>query len=93
VRTPTAPAAGVISVVFVKSGCDYFIADGSQGLYLLEWFGGHSPSVGDTIVGPLSGFGFKDVFYLNANTSGRVWVDDYLLSRGRVIEKFADKCH
>jgi hypothetical protein len=85
-------SATAITVVLVKSGCDYFVADGPGGYYLLEWFGGHSPSKGDTIVGEISDFGFKDVFYANVSSAGRVWVDDYLLSRDRVAEKFAEKC-
>jgi hypothetical protein len=88
-----APAERIITVVLAKSGCDYFIADGPQGFYLLEWFGGHSPSEGDTMVGSLSSYGFKDVFYTRASSNGRVWVDDYLLSRDRVIEKYGEKCH
>lgn len=87
----TSPAAA-ITVVLTESGCDYFVADGPGGYYLLEWYGGHSPSKGDTIAGRISGYGFKDVFYTSANRQGRVWVDDYLLSRGRAIEKFVDKC-
>lgn len=89
---PAARPAASITVVLVKSGCDYFIADGPRGYFLLEWYGGHSPSEGDTIVGEISGYGFKDVFYANVRRQGRVWVDDYLLSRSRVAEKFSEKC-
>jgi hypothetical protein len=89
-----APArpANLITVVYVESGCDYFIADGPQGYYLLEWYGGHSPSKGDTIAGKLSSYGFKDVYFVNARSNGRVWVDDYLLSRDSAAEKYRDKC-
>lgn len=93
VDRPAPRAAAPITVVLVKSGCDYFVADGPQGYYFLEWFGGHSPSNGDAIAGDLSSFGFKDVFYANANSQGRVWVDDYLLSRSRAVEKFTSKCN
>ena len=40
-------------VVKTFSGCDYFIADGPRGLYVLEWWGGYDPSEGDTIIGPI----------------------------------------
>ena len=76
----------------MASGCDYFIADGPQGYYLLEWYGGHSPSRGDTIAGKLGSYGFKDIYYVNARSNGRVWVDDYLLSRDRAAEKYREKC-
>jgi hypothetical protein len=61
--------------------------------YLLEWYGGHSPSKGDTIAGRISSYGFKDIFYASARSNGRVWVDDYLLSRDNAVEKYTDKCH
>ncbi|MET0273819.1 MAG: hypothetical protein ABW360_12600, partial [Phenylobacterium sp.] len=91
---PTQRASGTeIVVVLVKSGCgDYFVADGPRGYYLLEWYGGHSPSAGDVIVGDIAGYGFKDIYYSNVSAEGRVYVDDYMLSRSRVIEKYAEKC-
>jgi len=80
-------------VVLKKGGCrGYFIADGPRGLYLLEWYGGYDPSVGDAIVGEIGSFGMKDVYYPNRNQSGRVYVDDYLLSRSRALEKYQEKC-
>jgi hypothetical protein len=79
-------------VVIQKSGCgDYFVADGPNGHYLLEWYGGHSPSEGDVIIGPINSYGFKDVCY-PGHGRGRVWVDDYLLSRTRALEKYIEKC-
>ena len=36
-------------VVKIFSGCDYFIADGPKGLYVIEWFGEYDPSEGDTM--------------------------------------------
>jgi hypothetical protein len=84
---------GQIVVAAARSGChDYFVANGPQGYYLLEWYGGHSPSEGDVIVGDLGGYGFKDVFYPASGAKGRLYVDDYLLSRTRAIEKYAEKC-
>jgi hypothetical protein len=79
-------------VVIQKRGCgDYFVADGPNGHYLLEWYGGHSPSEGDVIIGPINSYGFKDVCY-PGHGQGRVWVDDYLLSRNRALEKYTEKC-
>ena len=84
-----------IKVVFKRGGCrSYFLADGdSGGIYLLEWYGGYDPSEGDVIVGDMRGYGFRDVFYPQRNASGRVYVDDYLLSTSRAIEKMKDKCN
>ena len=33
------------------SSCDYYIADGPRGLYVLEWYGGHDPMEGERIIG------------------------------------------
>ena len=80
-----------ITVVLRVRGCDYFVADGPQGYYLLEWYGGHDPSKGDGIFGELSSFGFKDVMY-EGGQDGKVYIDDYMLSKDRVIEKIREKC-
>ncbi len=79
-------------IVFYKSGCDYFIADGQRGLYLLEWYGGYDPSEGDIIVGEINSYGFKDIYYPRQDREGRVYVDDYGLSKDSAIEKWTDKC-
>jgi hypothetical protein len=84
-----------IRVVLKRSGCSgYFLADGdSGGVYLLEWYGGYDPSVGDSIAGDLKSYGMKDVIYTNNNQTGRVYVDDYSLSKSSAIEKIKDKCN
>ena len=85
---------GQIVVVAVRSGCrDHFVADGPQGYYLLEWYGGYSPSEGDVIIGDLGAYGFKDVFYPGNGSKGRLYVDDYLLSRSSAVEKYGAKCN
>lgn len=70
---------------------DYFLADGPHGQYLLEWYGGHSPSRDDQIIGPINSYGFKEVCY-PGHGRGRVYVDDYLLSKTSATEKYAAKC-
>ncbi len=84
-----------VKVILKPKGCrGYFLADGdSGGIYLLEWYGGYDPEVGDSISGDIHSYGFKDVFYTDSNQSGRVWVDDYLLSQSRATEKIQDKCN
>lgn len=59
---------------------------------MLEWYGGHDPDEGDTIAGDISGYGFKDVFYLSSSSSGRVYVDDYGLSKSSAVEKLLRHC-
>ncbi|MFN7746798.1 MAG: hypothetical protein ACK5QO_10625, partial [Hyphomonadaceae bacterium] len=73
-------------------GCDYFIADGPAGLYVLEWSRGFDPSVGDKFVGYERGYGFKNITYLHNGREGRIYVEDYLLSADRAAEILADKC-
>ena len=73
------------------SGCDYFIADGPRGLYVLEWFGGYDPSEGDTISGDIESYGMKDVIY-NGNMEGKVWVEDFLESSSAAAEEIKDHC-
>lgn len=85
-------SSSLVTVVFTKSGCDYFIADGPRGYYLIEWYGGYSPSKGDVIAGDVSRYGFKDVHYTNVDRSGRVYVEDYLLSESSVIKGLFEKC-
>ncbi len=81
-------------VVLYKSGCrSYFIADGVNGYYLLEWYGGYDPNKGDVIIGNLNFFGLQDVYYPKQNQVGRVYVDDYGLTEGRVLEKYSNKCN
>jgi hypothetical protein len=88
-----ARSASQVVVVAVRSGChDYFVADGPQGYYLLEWYGGYSPDEGDVIIGELGSYGFKDVFYPRNGAKGRLYVDDFLLSQSSAIEKYAEKC-
>ncbi len=83
-----------VKVILKPRGCrGYFLADGdANGIYLLEWFGGHDPSMGESILGELNGYSFKEVFYPDSGQQGRVYVDDYMLSRERAIEKMKDKC-
>ncbi len=83
-----------VKVIFKRSGCGgYFLADGdSGGIYILEWYGGHEPSQGESIVGEIRSYGFKNVFYPDSGATGRVYVDDYMLSRSTAVEKIREKC-
>lgn len=78
-------------VVKTFSGCDYFIADGQSGYYVLEWFGGYDPDEGDSITGDIGSYGTKDVIYNNSR-SGKVWVEDFLESWSGAMEEINDHC-
>ncbi len=73
------------------SGCDYFIADGPSGYYVLEWYGGYDPYEGDTIYGEIDSYGLKDVLY-NESRKGRVWVENYLESASSAMDEIQDHC-
>jgi hypothetical protein len=80
-------------VVVQKKSCgDYFVADGPQWLLSSGLVRRTHSHRRETIVGPINSYGFKDVCYVGHET-GRVWVDDYLLSKSRALEKYVDKCH
>jgi hypothetical protein len=80
-----------IEIVHRVSGCDYFIADGPNGYYILEWYGGYDPDKGDGIYGEIRSYGFKNIIYSNGR-DGRIYVDDYALSSSSAIEKIREKC-
>lgn len=81
-----------ITVILRVRSCDYFLADGPRGLYLLEWYGGYDPNRSDGIFGELGSYGFKDVIYENGR-EGRLYVDDYMLGEDRALEKLGEKCN
>jgi hypothetical protein len=80
-----------IQVLLRISGCDYFVADGPNGLYVLEWYGGYDPDKGDGIYGDIRSYGFKNVIYSNGR-EGRIYVDDYALSGDSALERLKEQC-
>lgn len=46
-------------VVSFPSDCDYFIANGNNGYYLLKWSEGYCPCLGDIIFGDIDSNGLK----------------------------------
>lgn len=74
-------------VVVGERGCkkyDLVVIDTNDGYVLAEQYGG-SFDKGDKVVGALNSYGFKDV--LVNGRSGRLYIDDYMLSRDRAAEK------
>jgi hypothetical protein len=81
------------TVVYTKSGCDYYIVDAPSGYAVLEWYGGAVPSRGDVIAGDFESYGFKNVHNLTKDRDTRVWVEDYWLSKSDAIETLYDQCN
>ena len=82
-----------VGVVVKRFGsCDYYIVDGTKGLYVLEWYGGHDPYEGEKIVGNIGSYGMKDVVFPTTNNRGRVWVEDFLESASSALEIIRDHC-
>ena len=74
-------------VVVGERGCqkrDYIVINTNMGFVYAQQFIG-SFDKGDEIIGELNSYGFKDV--LVNSSSGRLWIDDYMLSRNRASEK------
>ena len=79
-------------IVLNRPGCDYFIALGNSGYYLLEWYGGYDPSEGDVIVGPISSYGLHDVYYPEFDNDGNVCVENFWLQKNQALEEYIDHC-
>ena len=73
-------------VVLYKPGCDYYIVETTMGYALLEWYGGNDPSEGDTLVGDYESYGMKDIYNISADSETKVWVEEFWLSKGSVLE-------
>jgi hypothetical protein len=90
-KAPSPKAArGVVSLRI--SGCDYFVVATNTSYDVLEWYGGHDPDKGDYLIGGFESYGFHDIYDETADNDLRVWTEDYDLSKGRALEKLAEKC-
>ena len=93
ISSPALANATKAVVVYDKGCSSRMIMYTSLGYILAEWYGGNTPEKGDVVVGDLNSYGFKDVWNLTKDAASRVYVDDYLLSKDRVIEKLSEKCN
>lgn len=79
-------------VVYNKSGCkSRYVVETNMGYAILEWYGGNDPAEGDVIVGDIDSYGFKELYNVTRDTSMRVYVEDYMLGRTSLTEKFFKK--
>ena len=83
---------GQATVVYRKRGCDYMILENNSGYIVAEWMGGNDPDQGDNIGGNLNSYGTKELYNLSRNSKTKLWIDDYMLSKDRALEKINDKC-
>ena len=79
-------------ILSYPSGCDYFIASGHHGYYLLKWNDGYEPSEGDIILGDIDSHGLKDIYYPWKEREGRLYVEDYSMSESRSLEHYKEHC-
>ena len=79
-------------VLSYPSGCDYFIANGNHGYYLLKWHDGYEPSEGDIILGDIGSYGLQDIYYPLREREGRLFVQDYSMSESRAVQHFKELC-
>jgi hypothetical protein len=63
-----------------------------SGYDVLEWYGGHDPDKGDVLVGRYKSYGFHDIYDETVDADGRVWTEDYSLSRESGLEKLTEQC-
>lgn len=79
------------TVVRRISGCDYFMVETGTAFAVLEWYGGHDPDKDDRLVGDMS-YGMKTFAYINRDSTVKVWVEEYGLSKEDALDKLVEKC-
>jgi len=72
--------------VVVKEHGDKYVISYNLGFLLVEWYGGYSPSEGDIYVGNFSGYGFKELYCINADAETRFWVEEYMADEDEAWE-------
>jgi hypothetical protein len=79
-------------VIYNQAGCrGRYIVETSLGYAILEWFGGNDPSEGDVLIGEIHSFGFKNLYNITRRSKTRVWIEDYMIGKSRLEEKFFAK--
>ena len=49
--------------------------------------------MGDVIIGDINSTGFKDVHYPLKDREGKIYVEDYSMSKSRSIEHYKEHCN
>lgn len=77
-------------VVAAIRGCKYFVVEQGANYSLVEDWLCSRPRRGDTGYGDVNTYGIKEVNLDGSRCS--IYVDDWMLSRSRALEKMAEKC-
>jgi len=77
-------------VVAAVRGCKYFVVEQGGNYSLVEDWLCSRPRRGDTGYGDVNTYGIKEVTLDGSRCS--IYIDDWLLSKRRALEKMADKC-
>jgi hypothetical protein len=91
IASATVPSVAGATVVYRRSGCDYFILESMKGYIVAEWMGGHDPDEGETLFGNFNSYGTK-TYFNGTNTESRLWIEDYWLSKEDAFEKVNEEC-
>ncbi|WP_433965156.1 hypothetical protein [Tunturiibacter gelidiferens] len=92
--TLTAQASSLVKAIIVHrvEGCDYFMVQMHTGYGILEWFGGHDPDKDDILYGDMCTYGMKNIHDETSDSSIRVWVEEYNLTKSDAMDKLLDAC-
>lgn len=77
-------------VIAAIRGCKYFVVEQGANYSLVEDWLCSRPRRGDTGYGDVNTYGIKEVTLDGLRCS--IYVDDWLLSKSRALEKLSDKC-
>lgn len=77
-------------VVAATRGCKYFVVEQGANYSLVEDWLCSRPRRGDIGYGDVNSYGIKEVNLDGTRCS--IYVDDWMLSKSRALEKMADKC-
>jgi hypothetical protein len=76
--------------VVVKEHDDKYAIEYNLGYLLVEWYGGYTPSEGDTYAGDFSGYGMKELYCINADEVTTFYVEDYMADEDAALEFLFD---
>lgn len=79
-------------VVYKSSSCDWFIVNTNSGFIVMESYSGYFDE-GDYVIGDIESYGFKNLFNKTRGIEGRVYVEDFQMSKDDAIEEFYKNCN
>ncbi|HBZ57877.1 MAG TPA: hypothetical protein DEO49_01825 [Sutterella sp.] len=79
-------------VVYIETGCDYYILQSSDGFALVEHAEGPTPSADDVIVGDFESYGKKQLFNRTSRERIEGWVVDFWLAQDEAMQMYLEQC-